>query len=81
LATRAFHWQAKLTGTHDLIILDAFSSDAIPIHLLTREALDSYLRKLSPHGVLAFHITNRYFDLRPVLSRLARDAQLVAYLQ
>ena len=63
-------------GTHDLIILDAFSSDAIPVHLLTREALDLYFRKLSPHGVLAFHISNRYFDLRPVLSRLARDAQL-----
>ncbi len=68
-------------GTHDLIILDAFSSDAIPVHLLTREAIDLYLRKLSPHGLLAFNITNRYFDLRPVLSRLARDAHLVAYLQ
>src|ERR1043166_3859139 len=68
-------------GTHDLIILDAFSSDAIPVHLLTREALDLYFRKLSPHGVLAFHITNRYFDLRPVLARLARDAHVVAYLQ
>jgi hypothetical protein len=68
-------------GTHDVIILDAFSSDAIPVHLLTREAVDLYLRKLSPHGVLAFNITNRYFDLRPVLSRLARDAQMVAYLR
>jgi hypothetical protein len=68
-------------GTHDLIILDAFTSDAIPVHLLTREALDLYFRKLSPHGVLAFNISNRYFDLRPVLSRLARDAHLVAYLQ
>lgn len=68
-------------GTHDLIILDAFTSDAIPVHLLTREALDLYFRKLSPHGVLAFHITNRYFDLRPVLARLARDAHVVAYLR
>ncbi len=68
-------------GTHDLIILDAFSSDAIPVHLLTREALDLYFQKLSPHGVLAFHISNRYFDLGPVLSRLARDAHVVAYLQ
>lgn len=68
-------------GTHDLIILDAFTSDAIPVHLLTREALELYFRKLSPHGVLAFHISNRYFDLRPVLSRLARDAHVVAYLQ
>lgn len=68
-------------GIHDLIILDAFSSDAIPVHLLTREAVELYFRKLSPHGVLAFHISNRYFDLRPVLSRLARDAHVVAYLQ
>jgi hypothetical protein len=68
-------------GTHDLIILDAFSSDAIPVHLLTREAVELYFRKLSPHGVLAFHISNRYFDLRPVLSRLARDAHVVAYLR
>ena len=68
-------------GIHDLIIFDAFTSDAIPLHLLTREALDLYLRKLSPHGVLVFNITNRYFDLRPVLSRLARDTHLVAYLQ
>ncbi|HEY2982423.1 MAG TPA: fused MFS/spermidine synthase [Anaerolineales bacterium] len=68
-------------GVHDLIIFDAFSSDAIPVHLLTREALDLYLRKLAPRGVLAFHISNSYFDLRRVLSRLARDAHLVAYLR
>jgi hypothetical protein len=68
-------------GTHDLIILDAFTSDAVPVHLLTREALDLYFRKLSPHGVLAFHISNRYFNLAPALSRLARDAHVVAYLQ
>jgi hypothetical protein len=68
-------------GTHDLIILDAFTSDAVPVHLLTREALDLYFRKLSPHGVLAFDITNRYFNLAPVLARLARDAHVVAYFQ
>jgi hypothetical protein len=68
-------------GIHDLIILDAFTSDAIPVHLLTREALDLYFRKLSPHGVLAFNISNRYFNLGPVLARQARDAPVVAYLQ
>ena len=68
-------------GLHDVMIFDAFNSDAVPVHLLTREAFDLYLRKLSPRGVLAFHISNRYFDLRPVLSRLARDAQLVAYFE
>jgi hypothetical protein len=67
-------------GLHDFMIFDAFNSDAVPVHLLTREAFDLYLRKLSPRGVLAFHISSRYFDLQPVLSRLARDAQMVAYL-
>jgi hypothetical protein len=66
-------------GLHDFMIFDAFNSDAVPVHLLTREAFDLYLRKLSPRGVLAFHISNRYFDLPPVLSRLARDMQMVAY--
>jgi spermidine synthase len=68
-------------GLHDVMIFDAFNSDAVPVHLLTREAFDLYLRKLSPRGVLAFHISSRYFDLGPVLSRLARDKQLVAYFK
>jgi len=68
-------------GLHDVIIFDAFNSDAVPAHLLTREAFELYLRKLSPRGMLAFHISNRYFDLQPVLSRLARDAHMVAYFQ
>lgn len=63
-------------GEYDLIILDAFSSDAIPVHLLTREALDVYLRKLRPGGAVAYHISNRYLDLRPVLIALANDARL-----
>lgn len=60
----------------DLIVLDAFSSDAIPVHLMTREALALYLRKLKPGGSVAFHISNRYLDLEPVLVELARDARL-----
>jgi len=60
-----------------LIVLDAFSSDAIPVHLLTREALKLYLSKLAPGGVLAFHISNRCLDLEPVLGALAKDAGLV----
>lgn len=60
----------------DLIILDAFSSDAIPVHLLTREALAMYLRKLRDGGAIAFHISNRYLDLRPVLLALANDARV-----
>jgi len=63
---------------YDLLVLDAFSSDAIPVHLITREALELYLRKLAPGGMLAFHISNRYLDLEPVLANLAADLRLVA---
>jgi SAM-dependent methyltransferase len=63
-------------GTFSLVVADAFSSDAIPTHLITREALALYFRKLAPGGVLAFHISNRYIDLEPVLGNLARDAGL-----
>lgn len=51
----------------DVLVLDAFSSDAVPAHLLTAEAFGVYLRQLAPSGVLAFHITNRHFDLEPVI--------------
>jgi SAM-dependent methyltransferase len=65
----------------DMMILDAFSSDAIPLHLVTREALRLYLAKLREGGVLAFHITNRSLDLRPVVGNLARDAGLACLVQ
>jgi hypothetical protein len=64
-------------GSYDLIVLDAFSGDTIPMHLITREALALYLRKLAPGGILAFHISNLYLDLAPTLGALARDAGLV----
>jgi hypothetical protein len=54
-----------------LLVVDAFSSDAIPVHLLTREALAVYLDNLADDGLLAFHISNRYLDLEPVLGNLA----------
>ncbi len=63
--------------SYKLLILDAFSSDAIPMHLLTREALQLYRSKTSRDGLLAFHISNRYVDLAPALGALARDAGLV----
>ena len=68
-------------GGFGLIVLDAFSSDAIPVHLLTREALAVYTEKLQPNGVMAFHISNRYLDLEPVLGNLARAAGLSCYAQ
>ncbi|HYJ79158.1 MAG TPA: fused MFS/spermidine synthase, partial [Longimicrobiaceae bacterium] len=63
---------------YHLILLDAFSSDAIPTHLLTREALEVYLSRLAPGGVIAFHLSNRFFDLEPVVAALARERGLAA---
>ena len=65
-------------GAYDLIILDAYSSDAIPIHLITREALALYREKLAPRGAIVFHISNLYFDLGPVVTALASDAGMAA---
>jgi hypothetical protein len=70
------HDQAE--GSFDMLVLDAFSSDAIPVHLLTREAMRVYKSRLRPGGIMAFHISNRYLNLRPILARLAEDAGLVA---
>jgi hypothetical protein len=64
-----------------LIVLDAFNSDAIPVHLLTREALTLYLAKRAPHGLLAFHISNSYLDLEPVLDSLARERGMVSRIR
>ncbi len=56
-------------GEFDLIVLDAFSSDAVPVHLLTREAFDLVFAKLKPGGVVALHVSNRYLDLPPLVAR------------
>jgi spermidine synthase len=64
---------------YGLLILDAFSSDAIPVHLLTREALHLYLEKLADGGLIALHISNRRLDLKPVIANLANDAHLVCF--
>ncbi len=58
-------------ATFGLIVLDAFTSDAIPVHLLTREAFALYARKLKPGGVIAVHLSNRYLDLPPLVARVA----------
>ncbi len=63
-----------------LLIIDAFSSDAIPVHLLTREAFEVYKRVLDEHGVLFVHISNQRLDLEPVVAALAEDAGMVALL-
>lgn len=64
-------------GQYGLIVMDAFSSDSVPAHLLTTEAFDLYLSKLADDGLLAFHISNRYLDLEPLLSGVAKQTSLV----
>jgi hypothetical protein len=88
LADCRAHWRVVLgdarlslsretNASYGLIVLDAFSGDAIPVHLLTREALRIYLAKLADGGLIAFHISNNYLDLEPAVGELARDAGLV----
>ena len=69
--------QGAQDGQYGLIVLDAFSSDAIPVHLVTRQALDLYLSKLAAGGILAFHISNRSLDLKPILADLAEGRKLI----
>ena len=68
-------------GQFDLLIMDAFSSDSVPTHLITQEALDIYFKKLKPNGLLAFHITNRHLALKKVLSIHAEHMHLAALIQ
>jgi hypothetical protein len=64
--------QAEPPQEFDVLVIDAFSGDAIPVHLLTREAMALYLRHLQPNGILAFHVSNNYLQLAPVVERLAQ---------
>jgi hypothetical protein len=66
---------------YGLIMADAFSSDAVPVHLITREALALYRSKLREHGIIAFNVTNSYLDLEPVLGNLAADARIACVAQ
>ncbi len=65
----------------ELLVLDAYNSDSIPIHLITQEALQLYLDKMTDHGLLIFHISNQYLDLKPVVRNLAQKQGLVCLLQ
>jgi hypothetical protein len=63
-----------------VLAVDAFSSDAIPVHLITREALGVYLKHVKPDGIIAFHVSNRFLDLIPVVARLAHEHGVHAVL-
>jgi SAM-dependent methyltransferase len=69
---------STVPGSFDILAIDAFSSDAIPLHLLTKEAHDIYFRALAPDGILLVHISNHYVELESVLSALAREEHLAA---
>jgi spermidine synthase len=73
--------QGDPDGRFDLLVIDAFSSDAIPVHLITREAVQLYLRKLKSNGLVAFHISNRNMKLSPVLAALAQDLGLSSLMR
>ena len=64
-------WKPSRRRGFNVLVLDAFSGDAIPTHLLTREAFDVYLRHLAPKGVIAVHISNRHLNLAPVVRQAA----------
>ncbi len=64
-------------GAYDLIVVDAFTSDAIPIHLLTKEAMAIYKQKLSPQGIVLIHISNRHLELGSVVTGIAAANDMV----
>ncbi|HEY9705179.1 MAG TPA: fused MFS/spermidine synthase, partial [Allocoleopsis sp.] len=66
---------------YDLIIMDAFSSDAIPVHLISKEAIELYLNKLTKTGIIAINISNRYINLEPVVNTLAKKLDLYILAQ
>jgi spermidine synthase len=65
---------------YDVLVLDAFSGDTIPVHLLTREAMEIYLRQIAEDGVIAVHISNRHVNLIPVVLELAEHFDLPSVL-
>jgi predicted O-methyltransferase YrrM len=65
---------------YDVIAIDAFSSDSIPVHLMTREAMGTYIKNLKPNGVIAFHVTNRFLRLAPVVKMIADEQKFQTVL-
>ncbi|MCW8140366.1 MAG: fused MFS/spermidine synthase [Planctomycetota bacterium] len=78
---RLAHDDDAPAGGYDVLLIDAFSSDAIPLHLLTREALEVFTRRLAPGGLVVFHVSNRYYQLEDALVATARAAGLPAALR
>jgi spermidine synthase len=64
-----------------MVVLDAFNSDAVPVHLITRDAVQMYLARLTAHGAILFNLSNRYLDLEPVVANIAGDLGLSCRIQ
>src|SRR5262249_1030164 len=69
---------AEPAQQYDVLVVDAFSGDAIPVHLLTSQAVELYQQHLQPGGIIAFHVSNKYLDLQPVVLQQAQHAGLDA---
>jgi spermidine synthase len=67
-------------GQFDLLILDAYTSDSLPAHLVSIEAMRLYLEKLAPRGVIAVNISSRFFHLAPLFARMAQSLNMVCYI-
>jgi hypothetical protein len=67
-------------GKYDVIVVDAFTSDAIPVHLVTREAMALYVKKLAPHGIVLMHVSNRHMELASVVAGIAHANGLVTWV-
>ena len=78
-AARTYRKPLTPKDKYGLIVVDAFSSDAIPVHLITREALEIYRERLLPDGVLCMHISNRYLALQPVLANIVGELGMAGY--
>jgi MFS family permease len=72
--------EKESSNNFDVLAVDAFSGDSIPVHLITREAMKTYKRHISDGGIIAFHVTNRFLSLAPVVEKLALDQNMVAVL-
>ncbi len=77
-AMPACRLRTSLPQHFDVLAIDAFSGDAIPVHLLTTQAMAVYRRQLAPEGILAFHVSNQYLDLVPVVAEIAESAGMQA---
>jgi hypothetical protein len=78
LGDARFSINRERSDPYDVLVLDAFSGDAVPVHLLTQQAVALYRKHLAPDGILAFHISSQYLDLEPVLAREAQQAGMHA---